>query len=70
MAKKAVQKFQMALHVPANGEIEVKLTNKFALGTLTVTSKGIRYDGVKAKIKSERMLTWDNLKALAKSGLI
>ncbi|KKK66144.1 hypothetical protein LCGC14_2967030 [marine sediment metagenome] len=63
------KKVRMMIEIPADG-IELKLTNGGMIGTLTIESTGIKFDGVKAKVKSDRLMTWQILKNLSKSGLI
>lgn len=71
MKKKTTEKFalRMTLDVPTGG-IELKLTNGGAIGTLTIKPDGIKFDSAKAKVKSDRMMTWEILKSISKSGLI
>lgn len=63
------QKMEISIKVPTQG-IDLKLFNKFVLGTLTIEQKGIIFNAVKAKKRNKTLLTWGQLKAISKSGLI
>lgn len=62
----------MQLDLPRNGAAIVGLRNsaKHYVGTLVISEKGIAYRGPKSKTTKARVLTWEAIKSLMRSGLI
>lgn len=72
MTKKSITKKPavcMSIEVPIGG-IELKLTNRGAIGTLTIEPQGIKFDVAKVKIRSDKLMTWEILKGISRSGLV